>query len=215
MSAETLGAKILEQTNSNSLADLVNHLLAGVEFSLPSDPPKTEAEIKREEKALGQEVKDKMTNLISSEAKKQTRNFVKNTLKSWNKSLDSSVEKYFGKPGLAIKKFFGSILSGISSFIMPVLNFIVFKCLWVVVDWYIGFRVSEVIKDTSMPIHENLAFRMTERVVKKMRTEVEATQQAKEEEFRSERERKIREEERKIREEERLKLEIKLAHQSQ
>lgn len=196
MSAETLGAKILEQTNSNSLADLVNHLLAGVEFSLPSDPPKTEAEIKREEKALSQEVKDKMRNLISSEAKKQTRNFVKNTLNSWNKSLESSVEKYFGKPGLAVKNFFGSILSGISSFIMPVLNFIVFKCLWVVVDWYIGFRVSEVMKDTSMPIHENLAFRMTERVVKQMRAEVDTTEKAKEEALLAERIRKKRDEER-------------------
>lgn len=207
MSAETLGAKILEQTNSNSLADLVNHLLAGVEFSLPSDPPKTEAEIKKEEKALSQEVKDKMKNLISSEAKKQTRNFVKNTLKSWNNSIESAVEKYFGKPGLAVKNFFGSILSSISSFIMPVLNFIVFKCLWVIVDWYIGFRVSEVMKDTSMPIHENLAFRMTERIVKQMRAEVDATQKAKEESLRAEKKRKIKEEER-------LRKEIQTAHQN-
>lgn len=182
MSAEKIGALVRKQTNATTLLDVVSALCKGVEIEAPDAlENKTPDEIEAENKVIANELQSKMTTFISNQAKKTARNYIIDSWNSFQDNFDSAVEKYLGKPGLAVKKFLDFIFGGIMRIILPILDFIVFGALWGLLELHIWNKAGEGIQNAKMPIHENLAFQATEKVVKNIRNQLDEARIAQDE----------------------------------
>ncbi|CRX38207.1 hypothetical protein [Estrella lausannensis] len=174
MSSEAIGDIVRRKTNATSLLDVVNGLLSGITLTAPDvNDPRTPEEIARDDLKASKVLQSKLTTFISSQAKKTARDWITNKWDAFQKNFDNTVEKYLGTPGKAVKTFFDWVFGSIMRFIMPVLDFIVFRMIWALVDLHIWNKSGEIIKNSRMDIHENLAFKITEKATAAIKRQLE------------------------------------------
>lgn len=166
MSAETLGEIVRRKTNATSLLEVVNGLLQGVTLTPPDvNDTRTPEEIAKDDMLASKALQSKLTTFISNQAKKTARNWISSKWDSFQKNFDDTVEKYLGAPGKAVKVFLDWAFGGIMRFILPVLDYIVFRMIWSLVDLHIWNKAGEIISNSKLSIHENLAFNITGKAV--------------------------------------------------
>lgn len=164
MTSEALGRMIRRKLDDTTMLELLNKGLEGFSLNKPdADRGKTEKELKAERARIEKELTKKMTSYISRQVKDACKNMIKSKWDAFQAKFDRGIERAFGKPGLAVKRFLDKIFHFIFiTLIGSALDFIVFKCLWFFVDLKIASKSKEIIKDVQMPIHENVVLNFTQ-----------------------------------------------------
>jgi len=164
MTSEAIGRVIRRKLDNTTMIEMLNKGLEGFSLNKPdADRGKTAQQLKAEKAKIEKELTKKMTSYISRQVKDACRNMIKSKWDAFQAKFDRGVERAFGKPGLAIKRFLDKIFRFIFiTLIGSALDFIVFKCLWFFVDLKIANKSKEIIKDVQMPIHENVMLNFTQ-----------------------------------------------------
>lgn len=174
MSTEALGNAVRKKTNATTLLDVVNSLLTGITITPPDvNDPRTQEQIDEENFQVAKELQSRATTFISNQARKSVRNTIIEKWDTFQKNFDDVVERYLGAPGKAVKSFFDWIFGGIMRIFLPVLDFLLFGVIWNAVELHIWNKAGEAINNSKMPIHENLAFGITERAINTISDQLE------------------------------------------
>jgi len=164
MTSETLGRIIRRKLDSTTMIEMMNKGLAGLKLNKPdADRGKTTDEIKAEKTKIEEELNKKMTSYISRQVKDALKTMIKTKWDTFQAKFDRGVQKAFGKPGLAVKRFLDKIFHFIFFTLLgPVFNFILYKCIWYFIEKKIATKSKEIIKDVQMPINENVMLNFTQ-----------------------------------------------------
>lgn len=164
MTSESLGRIVRRKLDSTSMIEIINKGLAGLKLNKPdADRGKTDKELSAEKAKIEKELNKKMTSYMSRQVKDALKNMMKTKWDAFQAKFDRGVQKAFGKPGLAIKRFFDVIFHFIFLTVLgPVFNFTLYKCLWYFVEKKIESKAREIIKDIHMPINENVLLNFTQ-----------------------------------------------------
>jgi len=164
MSAEYVGGLVRRKLQKTNMLELMDSILTS--SNLP-DPRQKEWRDYRaqvsEDRKIQKELIKKLTAYISKQVKETLKETIHKKWDSFQASFDRTVEKFAGKPGLAVKKFLDFIFSFIVFKILgPIFEFLFYKILWFFVDLIIVRKAIEIINDSQMKIHENLIFNLTD-----------------------------------------------------
>lgn len=161
MTSEAIGNAVRKRLDHKTMIQYIESALSNFSLKKPdADRGKSTARILKENRLKEKELNKKMTSYISKQLQETFKAFMKKKWASFQKSYNELILKLFGKPGLKVKKFFDKILHFIFFDLLgPVFNFIMFKMLWFFVDLKIASKTKEIIRDTHMPIHENLIYK--------------------------------------------------------
>lgn len=161
MTSEAIGNALRKRLDNKTMIQYIESGLSSFSLKKPdADRGKSTSRILKENRLKEKELNKKMTSYISKQLQETFKVFIKNKWQAFQKSYNELILKLFGKPGLAVKKFFDKILHFIFfDFLGPVFKFIMFKVLWFFVDLKIASKTKEIIRDTHMPIHENLIYK--------------------------------------------------------
>jgi hypothetical protein len=164
MTSEALGAIIRRKLDSTTMIEMMNKALTNLKFNKPDENRgKTDLELDAEKARVEKELNKKMTSYISHQVKEALQNMIKTKWDGFQAKFDKGVQKAFGKPGLAVKRFFDVIFRFIFITVLgTVFNFILYKCIWFFVDKKIAKKSDEIIKDLQMPINENAMLNFTQ-----------------------------------------------------